>query len=155
MDTALRRRFEFEEMMPNYGVTRKEVGDNGVIDGIDISSMLEKINKRIEYLYDRDHTIGHAYFMGVEDKSSLDSVMRNKVIPLLQEYFYDDWEKIQLVLDDGFISRETQDASNIFDQNIDDEYIEDDKYAYSIVNDFSLEAYGKIYGKIEESDEGA
>jgi 5-methylcytosine-specific restriction protein B len=102
MDTALRRRFEFEEMMPDLSIL------DGLqdIDGINIRSLLSTINKRIEYLYDRDHTIGHAYFMSLKDKegedtkTELDNIFRNKIIPLLQEYFYDDWEKIQMVLGD-------------------------------------------------------
>ena len=148
MDTALRRRFEFEEMMP-----KPELLSNDV-EGIDLQKLLIKINQRIEYLYDRDHTIGHAYFIDVKDKVGLDSAMKNKVIPLLQEYFYDDWEKIRLVLNDGFIERDTQDASKLFDA-IDDEYIEDDKYVYSIANNFSVESYVKIYAKIEHIEEGA
>ncbi|MEA3354016.1 MAG: AAA family ATPase, partial [Campylobacterota bacterium] len=104
MDTALRRRFEFTEMMPNLEVL-EEIDDIG---GINIKSLLETINKRIEYLYDRDHTIGHAYFMSLKSdkikdkKAELDNIFRNKIIPLLQEYFYDDWEKIQMVLGDHY-----------------------------------------------------
>jgi len=146
MDTALRRRFEFEEMMPRPDLL-------GEVDGIDLEKLLTKINQRIEYLYDRDHTIGHAYFMNVTDKPSLDSVMRNKIIPLLQEYFYDDWEKIALVLNDGFIKRKTQDASKLFD-GMDDAYIEEDKYIYSIAEKFSVDSYRKIYGKIEQNQAG-
>ena len=94
MDTALRRRFEFVEMMPEYS-DLKEVAD------IDIGKMLKTINERIEYLYDRDHTIGHAYFINVSDLKTLANVFKNKILPLLQEYFYDDWEKIRLVLGDS------------------------------------------------------
>jgi 5-methylcytosine-specific restriction protein B len=144
MDTALRRRFEFEEMMPKSELL-------GNIKDIDLKQLLVTINNRIEYLYDRDHTIGHAYFMGVEDKSTLDSVMRNKVIPLLQEYFYDDWEKIRLVLNEGFIVRDKQEADKLFDIVIDDEYNEDGKYTYSIASDFNEDAYRKIYAKIEQN----
>jgi len=148
MDTALRRRFEFEEMMPKPEKLR-EID----IENIDLEQLLTKINQRIEYLYDRDHTIGHAYFMGVEDKEALDGVMRNKVIPLLQEYFYDDWEKIALVLNDRFIVKETQDTRKLFD-SMDDEYIEEDKYTYNIAEDFSVDSYRKIYGKIEQNQVG-
>ena len=107
MDTALRRRFHFEEMMPNPDLLKEEDGKEIVVKDINIKSLLKTINKRIEYLYDRDHTIGHAYFMSLKDieneddkKAELDNIFRNKIIPLLQEYFYDDWEKIQMVLGD-------------------------------------------------------
>lgn len=92
VDIALRRRFEFEELMPD---SSKLV--NPEID-VDLRKLLEKINERIEYLYDRDHTIGHAYLMGVKTLNELKDVFKNKIIPLLQEYFYGDWEKICLVL---------------------------------------------------------
>ena len=96
MDTALRRRFEFVEMMPEYDNLNKIN-----IEGINIGEMLKTINDRIEYLYDRDHTIGHAYFIDVADIGTLANVFKNKILPLLQEYFYDDWEKIRLVLGDS------------------------------------------------------
>jgi 5-methylcytosine-specific restriction protein B len=141
MDTALRRRFEFVEMMPNLSLLDFDVS------GVKIKALLAKINARIEYLYDRDHTIGHAYFMELNSESSLDdlnAVMRNKIIPLLQEYFYDDWEKIKLVLNDGFIEKTEMRASQIFDTNIDDEYIEEDKYVYSILDYFEKESYLRL-----------
>ena len=96
MDTALRRRFEFVEMMPEYDTLNKTI-----IEGINVGEMLKTINERIEYLYDRDHTIGHAYFINVSDIKTLANVFKNKILPLLQEYFYDDWEKIRLVLGDS------------------------------------------------------
>lgn len=95
MDTALRRRFVFEEMMPKPELL-KEIN----INGINLQKLLEKINERIEFLYDRDHMIGHAYFMGITDYKGLCSLFSNKIIPLFQEYFYDDWEKIQIILGD-------------------------------------------------------
>ncbi|WP_188109493.1 AAA family ATPase [Sulfurimonas indica] len=99
MDTALRRRFEFTEMMPDL-----EVVKNVSVEDINVYKLLETINKRIEYLYDRDHTIGHAYFMRLKEENNLGTlatIFKNKIIPLLQEYFYDDWEKIRLVLGDN------------------------------------------------------
>ena len=93
-------------------------------------------------------TIGYACFIGVIDKFSLDAMMKNKIILLLQEYFYDDWEKIRLVLNDGFIERNTQDASKLF------EAIGDDNYVYIIASNFSLELYVKIYAKIEQIQVG-
>ncbi|MCF8379409.1 MAG: EVE domain-containing protein [Bacteroidales bacterium] len=95
LDTALRRRFEFEEMMPDPALL--DVTE----EGVNLLLLLEKINERIEFLYDRDHTIGHSYFMGVKSHFALCDVFRNKIIPLLQEYFYNDWGKVQLVLADN------------------------------------------------------
>ena len=129
MDTALRRRFHFEEMMPDL-----ERLNDKVIEGVDVKKLLSKINQRVEYLYDRDHTIGHAYFIDVESKEDLDNVMRNKIFPLLQEYFYDDWEKIRMVLSDGFIDK-IEVKSDIFDYKP-DEYLEDEKFIYKIKDSF-------------------
>lgn len=98
LDTALRRRFRFMEMMPDADVIRDNVGDRGVIDGIDVAAMLEVINQRVELLYDRDHQIGHSYFLGVRTLADLMDVVRFQVMPLLQEYFHDDWTKICHVL---------------------------------------------------------
>ena len=95
MDMALRRRFDFIEMMPDYSLL-KDIK----IDDIEIATMLKAINERIECLYDRDHTIGHAYFIGIKSMEELSDVFRNRIIPLLCEYFYDDWEKIRLILAD-------------------------------------------------------
>jgi 5-methylcytosine-specific restriction protein B len=132
MDTALRRRFEFIEMMPEY--------DNlPEIDGINVSKMLEAINERIEYLYDRDHTIGHAYFMGIETFEELKEIFKNKIIPLLQEYFYDDWEKIDLILNNnGFIKEKK--FKYITDLDEDKRVYEIDKSAFD-----ERENYIRIY----------
>jgi hypothetical protein len=96
IDTALRRRFDFIEMMPDL-----EELDGLVIDGIDVALMLARMNERIEHLYDREHTIGHAFFMKLTKDSGvagLAQVFRNKILPLLEEYFFEDWEKITKVL---------------------------------------------------------
>ncbi len=98
LDTALRRRFTFEEMMPQPEVIREQIGTGGVINGVDVADLLSVINDRIEVLYDRDHAIGHAYFLGVDSLTALRQVFLVKVIPLLQEYFYGDYAKICAVL---------------------------------------------------------
>ena len=137
MDTALRRRFEFVEMMPEYS-DLKEVAD------IDIGKMLKTINERIEYLYDRDHTIGHTYFINVSDLKTLANVFKNKILPLLQEYFYDDWEKIRLVLGDSQFIKEKKSANALFKSGTD--YI-NDKILYEIDKDafYDEQNYLKIY----------
>lgn len=101
IDTALRRRFVFEEMAPNVDLLKdKKVKDGEQETGIELNKLLKAINTRIEYLYDRDHTIGHAYLIDVKDLVDLKFAFKNKIIPLLAEYFYEDWENIKLVLDD-------------------------------------------------------
>ena len=98
LDTALRRRFVFEEMMPDADVIRAKVGVNGVVGGVDVARLLEVINRRVETLYDREHQIGHAYFLGVESLEDLRDIFVNNIVPLLQEYFYGDWRKVSTVL---------------------------------------------------------
>lgn len=112
LDTALRRRFDFVPLMPD---SRDEVGAplHGlrVVQGdkiIDIPRLLSAINQRVEALYDRDHTVGHAYFTslkqvpdGEERFSALVKAFRNRIVPLLEEYFFEDWQKIRLVLADN------------------------------------------------------
>ena len=104
IDTALRRRFTFIEMMPDYTALKNTDGTPIEVEGVNIAKMLEIMNRRIEVLYDREHTIGHAYFMPLKDNNSIDvlsDIFRNKIIPLLQEYFYEDYGKIRLVLGDN------------------------------------------------------
>ena len=106
IDTALRRRFYFKEMLPNPNVL-----EDIYVDDVCISEMLDLINKRIEVLYDREHTIGHAYFMPLKANPALETLARifeNNIIPLLQEYFYEDYEKIRLVLGDNHKAEEAQ-----------------------------------------------
>jgi 5-methylcytosine-specific restriction endonuclease McrBC GTP-binding regulatory subunit McrB len=99
MDTALRRRFEFEEMMPDPTLLA------GIeIEGILIEKLLQTMNLRIEALYDREHTIGHAFFMPLQQDATIEnlgSIFSHKIIPLLAEYFFEDWQKIRLVLGDN------------------------------------------------------
>jgi 5-methylcytosine-specific restriction endonuclease McrBC GTP-binding regulatory subunit McrB len=107
MDVALRRRFRFEELLPDSGVLRvvlrKDVANAALVELI--CDLFDTLNMRIRFLYDRDHQIGHAYFLGIRSLEDLRDVFADRVIPLLQEYFYGAWDKVCLVLgcpyDDG------------------------------------------------------
>ncbi len=102
LDTALRRRFTFEEVMPLPFLLK-----NILFIGFNLEEVLETVNKRIEALLDRDHTIGHSYFIKIQsgDTAALTEAFQNKIVPLLQEYFYHDYEKIALILGEGFVER--------------------------------------------------
>lgn len=156
MDTALRRRFRFIEMMPAPDVLKDiKVGN------IDIPAILEAINERIAYLFDREHTIGHAFFTGLSGDNAtienLGQIFEKSVIPLLQEYFYEDYRKIQLVLGDNakssneykFIIEETKKWDNVFRGNVDDLDIPDKIYRIN-KNAFSNEnSYLEIIEAVE------
>lgn len=100
LDTALRRRFSFLELMP-----KPELLEEIQFMNFNLAEVLKTINERIEVLLDRDHTIGHSYFLKIKngDIESLKSVFKNNIFPLLQEYFYHDYEKIALILGEGFV----------------------------------------------------
>lgn len=153
MDTALRRRFSFKEMMPEpkllNGVSVEYDGES-----IDVEAMLITINERIEYLYDREHTIGHAFFMPLKENASLEKlagIFSKKIIPLLQEYFYEDYEKIRLVLGDNakdpeyqFIKAEKKKSKDVFwGTGLD----LDDSVKYELNEDalMKIKAYQQIY----------
>lgn len=137
MDTALRRRFSFVEMMPESSVLM----NIPEIEGINIIKMLDTINERIELLYDREHTIGHAYFTCLKDEPTIEklgNVFKNSIVPLLQEYFYEDYSKIQLVLGDNakedkykFILNTDVKLKSVFKGNldIDVDYLPEKKYS--------------------------
>lgn len=145
MDVALRRRFNFKEMMPQHSLL-------SIVDGIALDKMLEIINKRIEFLYDRDYMIGHAYLINVKNIEDIAKVFKNKIIPLLQEYFYDDWEKIGLILggignskDDSCIvyKKEIKSADLFKNSNISSKY--GNKIKYYIKDEIGFEELKNIY----------
>jgi len=115
LDAALRRRFSFEEIQPKpeiikiYGHAK-----DGMVGDIDLTNLLTTINKRLEVLLDKDHQIGHSYFMCVSNIEELKSAFQNRIIPLLQEYFFGDNGKIGLVLGIGFIIPEKKNNDKLF-----------------------------------------
>ena len=141
LDAALRRRFDFDEIMPDCNLLPENVA------GVNLREMLKVINRRIQFLVDREHQIGHAWLMGVTDMPSLRSAFRRKIIPLLQEYFYDDYSKIRKVLNDDakrdpnlvFIQKLTPD-NGLFVEEEEVERYEPNDLAFS-----SAAAYRSIY----------
>lgn len=136
LDTALRRRFMFREVMPRPDLL-------GNVGGIDLRTLLTRLNDGIEYLVDREHQIGHAYFMGCVSRAGLDDVMRHRVIPLLAEYFHEDWGKIAAVLGDAggdrFLSREALSAPPGFESEYGGE-----RYRWHVRGEFGANAYAGL-----------
>ena len=143
LDTALRRRFEFIEMMPDPKHSRISTD----IKGVNCQKLLEKINERIRVLHDRDHQVGHTYFMDVNHMDSLAKTFKNRIIPLLQEYFYEDWKKIDMVLNgNGFISGDGVDESLL--RNSD--FVDTERKIYELLSPdrnewMDADSYRKIY----------
>lgn len=174
LDTALRRRFEFVPVMPD---TRDESG--APLAGLRVRSgdqpihiprLLSAINERIEALYDRDHRIGHAYFTplaqvpdGEERLTALGTIFRMRILPLLEEYFFEDWQKIRLVLADNQKSTAGQfvrehagrddDLARLFgnDHGL-DSYATKPRYAVQESSFGNPEAYIGIYQTLPTSD---
>ncbi|MGB9342350.1 McrB family protein, partial [Trichococcus sp.] len=159
MDTALRRRFDFVEMMPDSGLIRKKVGESGSIEGFNLADILDALNERIAYLYDREHTLGHAFFM---NNNTLDDVKRtfeNKIIPLLQEYFYDDFRKIRAILNDKngiYITEKEISPHNLFDNKLADGFFRNNENRYALKTIASEEEFRKFLSGVlihKEADE--
>lgn len=140
LDTALRRRFNFREMVPDP----KLLAQASQKTNIDLMAVLATVNERIEYLIDREHRIGHAFFIGCESEDHVHSVMRDKVIPLLQEYFFEDWSRIAAVLGDGFIKETKLDPPP---------NIEGDRMSsWSVAWPFESGAYARLIGGSASAD---
>ena len=134
LDTALRRRFDFEELAPEPGILR-------AVGSIDLPAVLRAINDRLEWLLDRDHLVGHAWFMGAEDKDDVDRVMKTRIVPLIAEYFHDDWGKVQAVLGGGddFVRRESLSAPPGIEGD------EEERYRWTVCEpSFPVEAYARL-----------
>ncbi|EAJ0950726.1 AAA family ATPase [Campylobacter jejuni] len=139
LDTALRRRFEFVEMMPDVSKLSMDC------EGINLQELLKAINTRIEYLLDREKTIGHAFFVSVENLEDLKKVFQNKIIPLLQEYFYNDYALIDAVLNkNGMLEISVENKDYLKNMT---EFIESDKivYKFSDSNNWNKDTFIKIY----------
>jgi len=161
LDTALRRRFSFVEMPPEYDVIKtdgKLKEKKGILnttkEPIDLVILLETINKRIKILLDRDHLIGHSYFMNVDSEESLKQAFSKQIIPLLQEYFYGDYGKIQLVLGKDFCDKKGENSTNIkFASSDYDTSGFDEKVIYEIknINDENFNIVNAIKTLLNES----
>lgn len=143
IDMALRRRFVFTEMLPQPELLNEMVTD------VDLPRMLTAINDRLEVLYDKDHTIGHAYFWNCATSHDVADVLSIKVIPLLQEYFYDDLKQVAMILNDHrkaplhrIIIEEQLNEQTLFGEDLDGIV---DKVRYRVADSFTLDAIVGIY----------
>lgn len=143
LDTALRRRFSFTEIAPDPSLLKELI-----VEGIELETLLRTINKRIEKLLDKDHMIGHGDLIQLKDGenkiSRLKHVFQHKISPLLQEYFYGNLGKIQLILGSAFVALEPEDNAITFAKNIDyegDEYLDRSIYRIENVEEMHDEAF--------------
>jgi 5-methylcytosine-specific restriction endonuclease McrBC GTP-binding regulatory subunit McrB len=144
LDTALRRRFSFIPMMPEYD------GINEHCDGVNLKSLLKKLNDRLTVLKDRDHTIGHAWLWNTTTIDSLRLAFKDKIIPLLQEFFYNDYEKLGLLLGDSFIQTEVTANNNLFasfesGSGLRNQYANKVVYKITEPSSWTKEAFQSIY----------
>ena len=139
LDTALRRRFSFVEMQPDPNILSK-------VEDVDLSKLLETINKRIEVLIDKDHQIGHSYFIGIQNIDDLRRTFKDKIIPLLEEYFYGDFGKIGLVLGGKFIESVENKTTSPKNFTYEEGFSEDKKiYHFTPSKDWDDETFKSIY----------
>jgi len=141
LDTALRRRFSFVEMQPN-----PEVLSNSNYQDVDLKRLLETINQRIEVLINKDHQIGHSYFIGIQNLDDLKCVFKDKIIPLLEEYFYGDFGKIGLVLGGSFIYQEENTAKFPKNFTYENDFLEDKKvYRFTPFESWDEQTFSSVY----------
>ena len=143
LDTALRRRFDFEELEPDASTLEKND-----VPGVDLVKLLTALNDRVEALFDRDHRIGHAFFIGISSVEGLEQVFRRKVIPLLQEYFYENWSNVRRALND-YGTGDFVISNKLAQLPADgDESFSDESRVVYRVNEapFPVTAYQRIYG---------
>lgn len=141
LDTALRRRFSFVEIQPNPSVLL-----NSEYQDIDLKQLLEMINQRIEVLVDKDHQIGHSYFIGIQNLEDLKQTFKDKIIPLLEEYFYGDFGKIGLVLGGSFIYQEENKAKFPKNFSYENDFLEDKKvYRFTSFENWNEQTFISVY----------
>ena len=134
LDTALRRRFSFIEVTPEYSLF-----EDAYFEDISLKTLLETINKRIEGLLDEDHAIGHSYFLRVTSgETSLKQVFFNEIIPLLQEYFYGNYSRIELVIGKGFVKAIPVQQSDYATPSSDNEEF-NDHIRYTLVKEAQMD----------------
>ena len=144
LDTALRRRFSFVEMQSDPNELSK--GENVKYKDVDLSKLLETINKRIEVLIDKDHQIGHSYFIGIQNIDDLKRTFKDKIIPLLEEYFYGDFGKIGLVLGGAFIKLAENQVAFPKNFTYEEDFLEDKKiYHITPSESWEEETFKSIY----------
>lgn len=141
LDTALRRRFSFLEMQPNPNILLDlEYQD------VDLKQLLESINQRIEVLIDKDHQIGHSYFINIQNLEELKQTFKDKIIPLLEEYFYGDFGKIGLILGGNFIYLEKNKAKFPQNFNYENDFLEEKKvYRFTEFENWDEQTFISVY----------
>jgi len=141
LDTALRRRFSFIEMQPD-----PEILSESKYQDVDLKRLLEIINQRIEVLIDKDHQIGHSYFIGIQNLDDLKLVFKDKIIPLLEEYFYGDFGKIGLVLGGSFIYQEENTVKFAKNFTYENDFLEDKKvYRFMTSENWDEQTFISVY----------
>ena len=141
LDTALRRRFSFVEMQPNPSILL-----NSEYKDVNLKRLLETINQRIEVLIDKDHQIGHSYFIGIENLEDLKKMFKDKIIPLLEEYFYGDFGKIGLVLGGRFIYQDDNNAKFPKNFTFENDFLEDKKvYRFTSFENWDVQTFISVY----------
>lgn len=145
LDVALRRRFQFDERVPDYTTLPTDVG------GIDLGRLLRRINDRLEYLLDRDHRIGHAYLMRASTLADVQEAFARQIIPLLQEYFFDDFSRVALVLstnaEQPFLQEESLEFGRLFvGQRLDGVPSDRSRFVITPSGSWTAESFRGIYG---------